>query len=82
MKSPLGYPKYQYMVPFFNIFLADLFFTVKNMDIGNYADEYTPHAAANDIDTLIVSLEEGSNSFFIWFDKMINATFWSALMKK
>ena len=45
------------------------------MDIGNYADEYTPHAAANDIDTLIVSLEEGSNSFFIWFDKMINATF-------
>ena len=29
------------------------------MDIGNYADEYTPHAAANDIDTLIVSLEEG-----------------------
>ena len=71
----LGYPENQYMVPFFNIFLADLFFTVNSMDIGNYANEYTPHAAANDIDTLIASLEEGSKSFFIWFDKMINATF-------
>ena len=71
----LGYPKNQYMVPFFNIFLADLFFTVNSMDIGNYVNEYTPHAAANDIDTLIASLEEGSKSFFIWFEKMINAIF-------
>ena len=42
----------------FYIFLADLFFIVKSMDITNYADYNMPYAIANDIDNLIVSLEE------------------------
>ena len=54
---------------FFNIFLADLFFIVNSMDIANYADDNTPYATANDIDSLIASLEEASNSLFTWFDK-------------
>ena len=54
---------------FFNIFLADLFFIVNSMDIANYADDNTPYATANDIDSLIVSLEKASNSLFTWFDK-------------
>ena len=73
---------------FFNIFLADLFFNVFSMDIANYADDNTPYATANDIDSLIASLEEASESLFTWFDNnlmkimLINATFCSVLMKK
>ena len=37
----------------FNIFLADLFFIVTSTDIANYADDNTPYATANDIDSLI-----------------------------
>ena len=33
-----------------------------------YADDNTPYATANDIDSLTASLEEASKSLFIWFD--------------
>ena len=36
----------------FNIFPADLFFIVTSTDIANYADDNTPYATANDIDSL------------------------------
>ena len=52
----------------FIIFLADLFFIVYNTDIANYTDDNTPYATANDIDSLIVSLEEASKFLFTWFD--------------
>ena len=52
----------------FNIFRTDLFFIANSMDIANYADDNTPYATANDIDSLIVSLEEASKSLFTWFD--------------
>ena len=42
----------------FNIALADLFFIVNKMDIANYADDDTPCATVNDMDSLIASLEE------------------------
>ena len=41
-----------------NVFLADLFFIVNSMDIANFADDNTSYATANDIESLIVSLEE------------------------
>ena len=53
---------------FFNIFLADLFFIVNVTDVANYAEDNTPYATANDIDSLIVSLEEASKSLFTWLD--------------
>ena len=52
----------------FNIFLTDLFFIANSMDIANYADDSTSYATANDIDSLITSLEEDSKSLFTWFD--------------
>ena len=52
----------------FNIFLADLFFIVNSKDIVNYADDNTPYATANDIVSLIASLEEASKSLLIWFN--------------
>ena len=51
----------------FNIFLSDLFFTVNSMNITDYA-------TANDVDSLIVSL-------ISWRVMLINAIFWSVLMK-
>ena len=52
----------------FNIFLADLFFIVNKMDIANYADDDTPYATINDMDSLIASLEEASKIFIclVW----------------
>ena len=46
----------------FSFFLADLFFIVNSTDIANYADDNMPHAAANDIDSSIASLEDASKS--------------------
>ena len=52
----------------FNNFLTDLFFIANSMDIATYADDKTPYASANDIDSLIASLEEASKFLFTWFD--------------
>ena len=52
----------------FNIFLADLFFIVNDIDIENYADDNTPYVIADNIDDLIKSLEEASTVSFQWFD--------------
>ena len=51
----------------FNIFLADLFLALKDVDIANFADDNTPFALANNIDDLIDSLEKASSSLFKWF---------------
>ena len=50
----------------FNIFLANLLFIVNSTDVANYADENKPYATANDIDSLIASLEQASKSVFTW----------------
>ena len=52
----------------FNIFLADLFFILSEIDIANYADDNTPYTSSNDVNGLIKSLEEASKKFFKWFD--------------
>ena len=48
----------------FNIFFADLHFILNSTDIANYDDGNTPYTTANDIDSLIASLEEASKSLF------------------
>ena len=44
----------------FNIFLADLFFILNNVDIASYADDNAPYVIANDIDGTTASLEKAS----------------------
>ena len=69
MEIVFGVPQRSILDPLlFNIFLADLFFVVNSTDIANYANGNTPYDAANDIDSLIASLEEASKSLLTWFD--------------
>ena len=65
MEIVLGVPQGSILVLFlFNIFLADLLFIVNSTDIANYGNDNTPYSTANDIDSLIASLEEASKSLF------------------
>ena len=48
----------------FNIFLADLFFTIKDRDIASYADDTTPFIVENNIEDVIISLEQASVDLF------------------
>ena len=51
----------------FDIFLVDLFFLVKDIDIASYADENKPFVEENNIDNVLASLEQVSDALFNWF---------------
>ena len=64
----LGVLQYSILGPLLlNVFLADLFFAVNNIDIANYVDDNTPYMIADNVDDLITSLEQASNGLFEWF---------------
>ena len=44
-----------------------MLFTVNDIDIASYADDNTPYMIADNVDDLITSLEQASDSFFEWF---------------
>ena len=48
----------------FNIFLTNLFFVVKDIDIESYADGSTPIIVENNIDNIIAALEQVSDALF------------------
>ena len=47
-----------------NIFLADLFFIIKDIDIASYADDTTPFIVENNIESVFASLEQVSEDLF------------------
>ena len=51
----------------FNIFLADLFFVLKDIDIASYADDSTPFMVENNIGNVIASLEQVSDALLNLF---------------
>ena len=51
-----------------NVFLADLFFILSDVDIESYADDNTPYVIGDDISGLISSLEKASKALFEWFE--------------
>ena len=50
-----------------NIFLADLFFIVDDIEIASYADDSTPYVISKDIEEVIQSLGETSKILFKYF---------------
>ena len=44
-----------------------MLFTVSDIDIASYADDNTHYMIAENVDDLITSLEQASDSFFEWF---------------
>ena len=51
----------------FNIFLTNVFFVVKDIDIESYADGSTPIVVENNIDNIIAALEQVSDALFNLF---------------
>ena len=49
------------------MFLIDLFFIFKNIDIASYADDNTPYISANNVNEVILSLEKATDTLFKWF---------------
>ena len=52
----------------FNRFLVDLFFTLNNTEIENYADDNAPYAVPGNIHDLVSYLEKSSKDLLKWFD--------------
>ena len=52
----------------FNIFLADLFFILNDVDIASYADDNTPYVIADDISGVITFLGKAPKALFEWFE--------------
>ena len=44
-----------------------MLFTVNDIEIASYEDDNTPYMIADNVDDLITSLEQASDSFFEWF---------------
>ena len=40
---------------------------MNDIDIANHADDNTPYVTADDLDRVVVSLENASDSSFEWF---------------
>ena len=51
----------------YNVFLANLFLVVKEMDIASYADDTTTFIVENNIDNVIALLEQVSDALFNCF---------------
>ena len=51
----------------FNADLCDLFITMSQYGIANYADDNTPYVSGRNIEEVVASLEEVSEIIFQWF---------------
>ena len=73
----LGAPQDSILGPLlFNIFLADLFLILKDVDIASRADDNTPYVIAENINGVITSLEKASKALFEWFKNNLLEVFY------
>ena len=52
----------------FNIYLNDLFFALKDIEVCNFADDTTPFVCDLDLNTTLKKLEENSAMALTWFE--------------
>lgn len=53
----------------FYMFLWDLFFTVKSVDITSYADDTTPYTCCKEIDLILEKIETVLDKILKWFNE-------------
>ena len=71
-KYYLVFFKGQFLVQFFfNIFLIDLIFVAKDIDIASYADDSTSCLVENNIGIGIASLEHATDALYDWFKNLL-----------
>ena len=51
----------------FNIFICDLFLTLKDTAFASYADDNTPYTTGKNINDVIINLEKAGENMFKWF---------------
>ena len=52
----------------FNIYMNDIFYFIREEDLANYADDNTPYATENEIETLISIIEKDASILIKWFN--------------
>ena len=68
MKYLFGVPQGSILGPIvFNIFLCDLILFAHDIGTANYADDNTPHATNEHLETVLKDLEQGSDTLLKWF---------------
>ena len=52
----------------FNIFINDIFFALKGIDICNFADGITPNVCDSNVKSILETLEHNSELAVAWFE--------------
>ena len=52
----------------FNIFINDIFFALKGIDICNFADGITPYVCDSNVKSVLETLEHNSEPAVAWFE--------------
>ena len=52
----------------FNIFINDIFFALKGIDICNFADGITPYVCDSNVKSVLETLEHNSELVVAWFE--------------
>ena len=53
---------------FFNIYINDIFFALKGVDICNFVDDTTPYVCNSNLKSVIETLEHNSELAIAWFE--------------